>query len=1154
MKKILCLISLLMPFCLSTAYADIPVNNFEEFNSALLNAGLDEGIILSSGIVISEDINKQNANSIFIKGADDKSFIVDGNESAYKFQIDADKTIKFLSLKAEKFLNSLNSSGAEVLGSFAYNEGNIIIDNSDISKNSIDLISEDSSEIKAYGGAVYNAVDAKISINKAIFEENFASAQSTGGNALAYGGAIYNAGTAEIIDSNFIKNSTNHKGTGQSLGGAIYNSGILNILADTQNVEFSGNRASIDSNAIHNTNEINLNTSGTASIIINDAITGEVGNININRSGIWLTDYTNGIVEINNSLKGNNINIYKGTLKLGNYAGNQEQGIPDSIGSIGSYDDRYDLYINDGAVLDLANDRANDIVYIKDFTTEGISKINIDVDLRNFKFDKLDISGSTLGSGTINFSGLKILSDFTVGVSTDIKVFVNDPTVNYLAGTDFYTYRENSKYHIMEGSDLSSLNLTLVSYVEDPFQNAILQSGNVNLDLNKDYYVPAEFNPNIAGSLTIDGGFTSINGNNISNIFSLADVDKNIELKDLTVFNGQSEAGGAIYNAGNVFIENMFFRDNIATSTDTANAAKGGAVYNKETLNIYDTSFIANIAEGDNAVGGAIYNEGTVNLIAQSKNIVFNNNKAGNRSNAIHSFGGGKLNLNAFSERAIVLNDSISSEGNNNIININASQTDDPSSLISEGSNGIVFINADMTQFGNIDTSIGNTVNFFNGSILLGNESKFFENVEFNMYGGTKLNMRNGKQDNIAINNFNLPGTELSYMSLEVDLKNALADNLIGTVLNDDTGKIEIDELFIVSDIENLNKKTSILIADDPALQNAISLSGSQKEVLGPVFSYFVDYDRGSLNIRHTFDFNPGVFIAPITMQTGGYLGQLHSYSQAFDSIDDIVSEDSKRGLWLKPYAFSEDIELSDKLTVSNTAYGAYLGYDTLPSIIGIGKRYNVVFSFYGSYNSSKQTYKESEINQGGGLIGATAVIFKERFFTAFTANAGIISEHGQSKYGKDNFMMYTKGLAAKTGYNFSLPYDENITIQPSLNLSYSSISIAPYKNSRDVEVTTAGLVPFHIEPGVKFTANLANNWLTYANISMVWSLSDDTDCKANGIKLPALSIDPYMQYSIGLKKPLSESIAIKAELFGRTISREGFGVQINLNWAFGDN
>lgn len=1138
MKKNIRFLSLfLMPVLFASAVYAQTVENFEDFNAALSVSSPSYTITLSSDIIVQGALNSVTPDILNIEGS---GFYFDGNEQNTNFNADAGKVLSFSDIILKNF--SISSS-SDALGAISVSSGVLQVSGSTLSYNSVTNDSED-------------------------------------GSSKAYGGAIYNLGTANIYNSSVMYNSANNINKGMAKGGAVFNEGTLNIIADGADVEFTGNKAAGASNAVHNTEsaEMNLNANTADSIIFNDAITGDNGIININADGEWdlAADVSSptgnkipdtapktGTIVFNNAVSGNDINLFGGTLKLGIFDGikDPEDGenylVAASRGSVGSRVSSNNLFLYDGSTFDMVNGKSDDIVYVSTFSVvSGTANVKIDVDLANLKSDKIDISQETLGNGKLSFSGMNIISDFKIGVSTDIAVFsASTMTVNYLDGIAFSAYGSSTVYRITQGSDDLSLNFLLTGYTDDPFQHAVsTQTGDRTYNLQKDYNVAADFDPLMStGTLYIngvgeDGAPVTIYGNKVSNIFNVSDTDTFLNIENLIIADAQAEQGGAIYNAGTVSLTDTQFKENIASSSSST--AQGGAVYNESILNIYDSAFYGNVALGTGAAGGAIYsNGGVVNIMAKNDNVEFRDNKADGKSSAVHLSSGAKLNLNASTGRSTAFYDSILSDGNNNIININATSAEDPSVITSTKTTGAVYLNADMSGFGNLNSASGNTVNLYNGSIIFAQNTVFFKDIKFNMYGGSRLDMVNGKIDNISVQDFNLPDSGSSYLSIDVNLRTGEADNFVGSALQDSTGELIIDKLVIMKDVKDLEQKVSIQIADDGDFINVLKLNSSREEVLGPVFSYYASLNNGNLNFEHTFDFNPAVFIAPITMQTGGYLGQLNSYEQAFSVIDKALSEEGVKGLWFRPYAYNEDINLNKNLTVTNTAYGIYAGYNSAPA--NMGKNVSGVFSLYGAYNASDQSYSGATINQGGGLLGASAVFFKERFYTAFTANIGVVNEHGEGKYGKDNFMMYTKGVAIKSGYNFSLDEYDKYILQPSLNLSCSIVEIAPYRNTAGVKVDVGRFAPFHIEPGLKLIADLEKDVKSFINISTAWSLSSDTDCTADDIQLPEMSIDPYVQYGLGLEKAFSEKFSAGAEIYGRSLGRMGVGGQLSVRWNF---
>ncbi len=1229
----------------STVLAEsIDVGSFEEFNAAVVFSSPTVEISLTDNITINGELNVQNADELYINGND---YYIDGNNLGKSFKVGTGKTIVFSTVTISSFNALVDDSSADAAGGVIYSSGAVEILNTVFSTNSITssnttgnayacgggvysssftnikdsffennyasaTVSLQTSTAIARGGALFNAPNAILNISSSSFTGNFVIALSSDTEATteAYGGAIYNNGITNIYNSSFISNeAVSDKKIAH--GGAIFNasSSTLNIIADGGNVEFKGNRAGYISNALFNADEtsvINMNAAADNKIVINDAIDGNNGKININMTGEWditndpympggnklpITAPVDGIVEINNSITGNDIIIHNGTLRLGVFdrEGNPDKRIPDSKGSIGTDLKRNDLTMSTSSVLDMVNGNADDIVYLRDFIINGDSKLNIEVDLANSLWDQINVSGTVSGLGKLDISSLTIITDFTSGVSLDAKIFTNPLSESYFVNIplDIYRYRtdiSSSIYNVTQAADFGTINILLVGYSSDTFKAAMSSSSVRVLQLESDYYTPSSYDPNIApGTLTIRGKNVTIDGAGVNGIFVLQDENVELLLSNITIKSGYAPKGaaisnagttllsgitfssnvakstltesygGSVYNSGNLVGKNLLFLDNVAISTFTL--AKGGAFYNAtgSTASLYNVSFVNNLVMGSKAAGGAIYNEGILNIIADGGNVEFSNNNVDGASNAIHNAGGAVLNLNAGSG-IIIINDSITSEGSNNIINMNPTLDIEIGelnslSLSSAPIDGIIFINADMTKFGNLNSSSGNIVNIYNGNLKFGPNTLFFSDAEVNIFGPAALDFINNKIDNISVNNLNLPKGNVN-ISVDVDLRNAQADNFVGTQLSgSSTGTLTVKNIVLRSDVDNLEKQVNILIADDENLKNAILLDNSAKKIMGPIFLYDTTYCNGILGFKYASDYNPSIFIAPITMKIGGYLGQLNAYNQAFDIMPETVNGHYRKGLWIKPYGYDEEVELNMKLTVSNMAYGAFFGYDTEMSDIGRGFSGN--FSIFGSFNASNLKYEGAKINQEGGLLGVTAAIYKENFFTALTTNVGIISEHGIGAHGKDDFMMYTKGIASKTGYNFVLDYNERLKLQPAFNISCSSIDMDSYLNGADVQITSDGMIPVNIEPSVSFAADLKDDFITFINLSMAWTVFDDSGFTANDITLPDLKIDPYMQYGIGFSKALGEKFSTRAELYGRSLGRAGIGGQINLRWTF---
>ena len=123
----------------------------------------------------------------------------------------------------------------------------------------------------------------------------------------------------------------------------------------------------------------------------------------------------------------------------------------------------------------------------------------------------------------------------------------------------------------------------------------------------------------IGNSARYDGG-AILNAGGISTIIG-----------DFIGNSATNNCGGAIYNAG---IITTITGDFIGNS---AGGDGGGAIYNNQgTISSITGDFIGNSATNN---GGAIYNTGTISLLADTKDIVFENNRVGSKLNDIHNTG-----------------------------------------------------------------------------------------------------------------------------------------------------------------------------------------------------------------------------------------------------------------------------------------------------------------------------------------------------------------------------------------------------------------------------------------------------------------------------------------------------------------------------------
>ena len=159
-----------------------------------------------------------------------------------------------------------------------------------------------------------------------------------------------------------------------------------------------------------------------------------------------------------------------------------------------------------------------------------------------------------------------------------------------------------------------------------------------------------------------------------------------------SVFSGNTakNSGGAIHNGGQVA--------NITGTTFSKNSSQssGGAITTYGTAYITDSVFSGNTAENS---GGAIHNGGSLNIIAENKNVLFENNNA-TQGGAIYN--SVELNLNAKNDHKITFS-AATDTANNDIFNTGTLN-------INEGTIEILSaITDDTTSYGTTNIGTENT-------------------------------------------------------------------------------------------------------------------------------------------------------------------------------------------------------------------------------------------------------------------------------------------------------------------------------------------------------------------------------------------------------------------------------------------------------------
>lgn len=267
------------------------------------------------------------------------------------------------------------------------------------------------------------------------------------------------------------------------------------------------------------------------------------------------------------------------------------------------------------------------------------------------------------------------------------------------------------------------------------------------------------------------------------------------------------------------------------------------------------------------------------------------------------------------------------------------------------------------------------------------------------------------------------------------------------------------------------------------------------------------------------------------------------TFSQLFNAQNETSSA------WVKPYASFENIPLKNGPKVSNITYGTLVGFDT--PIKSIRHGWDRTWTGYIGYNGASQRFSGVDATQNGGLVGGTLTLYKGNFFNATTISSGAIVGDNRTMYGTDNYTMLMAGVGNKTGYNFEFK-EGKIIIQPSMLLSYTFVNTFDYTNAAGVKIKNDPLHAIQIAPGVKFIANTKNGWQPYIGVNMIWNLLDKSKVSANDVRLPEMSIKPYVQYGVGIQKRFKDRYMAFGQAMIQNGGRNGISLTAGFRWAIG--
>lgn len=165
----------------------------------------------------------------------------------------------------------------------------------------------------------------------------------------------------------------------------------------------------------------------------------------------------------------------------------------------------------------------------------------------------------------------------------------------------------------------------------------------------------------ISQDTSVDGGgLVSLSGAGASQVFAVTGKHITLSLSNLTIRDGfvSGGQGGAIYNKGTLNVTNSTFFSNSSATDNHGIGGQGGAIFNLGTATTAGTTFLANSVIADNELGegGAIFNYGSLT----STNDTFSGNTVAATNGGV-GFGGaivstGRLSVigSVFSDNTLV--------------------------------------------------------------------------------------------------------------------------------------------------------------------------------------------------------------------------------------------------------------------------------------------------------------------------------------------------------------------------------------------------------------------------------------------------------------------------------------------------------------------
>ena len=989
----------------------------------------------------------------------------------------------------------------------------------------------------AYGGAIYND-EGTIGDITGDFIGNYAS-----GSSSAYGGAIYNwDGTIGDITGDFIGNYVSSTDTySSSFGGAIYNNRgtIGNITGD-----FIGNSAKNAGGAIYNSGRIGN-------------ITGDFIGNNANYGGA--IDNSGTIGNITGDFIGNNAN-YGGAI---DNSGTISNITGDFIANKGT------AVYNKGTITNLTGNFVNNKATAIKNQASGPKGHTV---IENIKGNFINNTGGAIYNNS--YEGAVTIGNINAN-------FINNN--NSASGGAIYNSNKSRAPYGYAG--ISSM---IIDTIKDSnfINNSTEENGGAIF--NEDYHTHNLTNVNNIINSNFVGNHAALSGGAIYTNNSI-----NIIAQDRgqSVFSGNYTESAGIKDQNAIYVEtdnysdtytdrNVIFIENNKVTYEEVTKAKTPPSAPTLTLNANTNGVIV----FDDTIDGNVIMSSTTTTQKTGDLVVSDDVKDSWGISTIDEV------IEYVKEQGLVASDTPDEEIlkialNQNAITIANEQTVSTETVenthsytlaITGDSTGKVVLNNDVI---NANISLDST------NLYLGREDVFDKSVSLSLNSGS-IYMNNQSVGTMHIPTLNLNGN--TNISVDADLANKSMDRITADNYNvKDGAMLNVNNVVLLSDAKE--DVTNIQFADDGLAAN-VAYTGASPIAYSPIWKYDVSYNpedgffsfaRGSAGDSGSY--NPSVLASPVATQTGAYITQLQTFNYAFQHADSFMNipymerlsiinsgryalsptgdatdvgtfsplllKDDDAGFWVKPYASFENVPLKNGPKVSNINYGTLVGYDS--KLTSVGNGFERVLTGYIGYNGASQRYSGVDAYQNGGLLGGTATFYKGNFFNATTLSVGATAGDASTMYGSENYTMLLAGLGNKTGYNFEF-FNGGMILQPSMLISYTFVNTFDYNNAAGVRIESDPMHAIQLAPGIKLIGNTKNGWQPYIGVSMVWNLLDESKVTADSVRLPEMSIKPYVQYGVGIQKRFKDKFLAFGQAMIHNGGRNGVSLSGGLRWIVG--